>query len=44
LEAANLIGRLEDQGEHNLRGRTSTVRIWTRKVQQVSEAPFGALS
>jgi adenylate cyclase len=44
LEAANLIGRLEDQGEHNLRGRTSTVRIWTRKVQQVSEAPFEAHS
>ena len=42
--AAERLGRLEDQGEHNLRGRTSTVRIWTRKVQQVSEAPFGALS
>jgi adenylate cyclase len=45
LEAANLIRQLEDRGEHNLRGRTSTVRIWTRKVEQVSQAaPFRALS
>jgi adenylate cyclase len=43
--AAERIGRLEDLGEHNLRGRESPVRIWTRKVKQISEAaPFGALS
>jgi adenylate cyclase len=30
--AAERIGRLEDRGEHNLRGRASSVRIWTRKV------------
>jgi adenylate cyclase len=43
--AAERIGRLEDLGEHSLRGRTSPVRIWTRKVKQISEAaPFGALS
>jgi adenylate cyclase len=43
--AAERIGRLEDLGEHSLRGRASPVRIWTRKVKQVSEAaPFGALS
>jgi adenylate cyclase len=43
--AAERIGRLEDLGEHSLRGRASPVRIWARKVQQNSEAaPFGALS
>ena len=43
--AAERLGRLEDLGEHSLRGRASPVRIWTRKVKQVSEAaPFGALS
>jgi adenylate cyclase len=43
--AAERIGRLEDLGEHSLRGRASPVRIWTRKVKQFSEAaPFGALS
>ena len=40
--AAERIGRLEDLGEHSLRGRASPVRIWTRKVKQISEAaPFG---
>jgi adenylate cyclase len=43
--AAERIGRLEDLGEHSLRGRAIPVRIWTRKVKQISEAaPFGALS
>ena len=43
--AAERIFRLEDLGEHSLRGRASPVRIWTRKVKQISEAaPFGALS
>ena len=43
--AAERFGRLEDLGEHSLRGRASPVRIWTRKVKQISEAaPFGALS
>ena len=43
--AAERIGGLEDLGEHSLRGRASPVRIWTRKVKQISEAaPFGALS
>ena len=43
--AAERIGRLEDLGEHSLRGRESPVRIWTRKARQTSEAaPFGALS
>ncbi len=42
---AERIGRLEDRGEHSLRGRASSVRIWTRKVKQISEAAaFGALS
>jgi adenylate cyclase len=41
--AAERIGRLEDLGEHSLRGRTSPVRIWTQRVKQISEAaPFGA--
>jgi adenylate cyclase len=43
--AAERIGRFEDRGEHNLRGRTSAVRIWTRKVKQIREAaPLGAAS
>jgi adenylate cyclase len=43
--AAERIGRLENQGEHNLRGRTSPVRIWTRKVKPIREAaPLGAVS
>ena len=43
--AAERIGRLEDLGEHSLRGRASPVRIWTRKVKEISQAaPFGALS
>ena len=43
--AAERIGRLEDLGEHSLRGRASPVRIWTRKVKQISEAaPFATLS
>jgi adenylate cyclase len=36
--AAERIGRLEDRGEHNLRGRASPVRIWTRKVKGIREA------
>ena len=27
-----LVGQLEDQGEHNLRGRAGPVRVWTCKV------------
>jgi adenylate cyclase len=43
--AAERIGRFEDRGEHNLRGRTSAVRIWTRKVKPIREAaPLGAVS
>jgi adenylate cyclase len=43
--AAQRLGRLEDRGEHNLRGRASPVRLWTRKATQISEAaPFGAIS
>jgi adenylate cyclase len=43
--AAEQIGRFEDRGEHNLRGRTSAVRIWTRKAKQIREAaPLGAVS
>ena len=43
--AAERIGRLENLGEHSLRGRTSPVRIWTQRVKQISEAaPIGALS
>jgi adenylate cyclase len=43
--AAEQIGRFEDRGEHNLRGRTSAVRIWTRKVKPISEAaPLEAVS
>ncbi len=43
--AAERIGRLEDLGEHRLRGRASPVRIWTRKVKRISEAaPLEALS
>jgi adenylate cyclase len=43
--AAKRIGRLEDRGEHNLRGRASPVRIWTRKVTQRGEpTPVEAVS
>jgi adenylate cyclase len=42
--AAERIGRLEDRGEHSLRGRANPVRVWTRKVNHTSEAPSGALS
>jgi adenylate cyclase len=43
--AAERIGRLEDRGEHHLRGRTSAVRIWTRKIKPIPEAaPLGAVS
>ena len=35
--AAERIGRLEDRGEHNLRGRANPVRIWTRKVTRRRE-------
>jgi adenylate cyclase len=43
--AAERIGRFEDRGEHNLRGRTSAVRIWTRKIKPIREAaPLGAVS
>jgi adenylate cyclase len=43
--AAEQIVRFEDRGEHNLRGRTSAVRIWTRKVKQIRQgAPFGVAS
>jgi adenylate cyclase len=43
--AAERIGRLEDRGEHNLRGRASPVRVWTRKVKRILEAaPFEAVS
>ncbi len=30
--ASEIIARLEDQGEHSLRGRASPVRIWTRRM------------
>ena len=37
--------KLEDQGEHNLRGRASPVRVWTPKVERIREsAPFEAAS
>jgi adenylate cyclase len=43
--AAERIGRLEDRGEHNLRGRASPVRVWTRKAKRIREAaPFEAVS
>lgn len=31
-DAHEIMARLEDQGEHSLRGRASPVRIWTRKM------------
>jgi class 3 adenylate cyclase len=43
--AAERIGRLEDRGEHSLRGRSSPVRVWTRKAKRTREAaPFEAIS
>ena len=30
--ASEVMEQMEDQGEHNLRGRAGPVRIWTRKV------------
>ena len=30
--ASEVMGHMEDQGEHDLRGRTGPVRIWTRKI------------
>jgi len=30
--ASEVIGQMEDQGEHNLRGRAGPIRIWTRKM------------
>jgi adenylate cyclase len=43
--AAERIGRLEDRGEHNLRGRASPVRVWTRKAKRIREAaPFEVIS
>ena len=33
-EAARLIGQLQDQGEHTLRGRSMPVRVWTKMEQQ----------
>jgi adenylate cyclase len=42
---AERIGRLEDRGEHNLRGRANPVRLWTRKVEGIHKpAPFEAVS
>jgi adenylate cyclase len=43
--AAERTRKLEDQGEHNLRGRASPVRVWTPKVERIREsAPFEAAS
>jgi adenylate cyclase len=43
--AAERTRKLEDQGEHNLRGRASPVRVWTPKVERIREsAPFDAAS
>jgi adenylate cyclase len=43
--AAERISRLEDQGEHILRGRASPVRVWTSKVKWPQEpTPFAAIS
>jgi adenylate cyclase len=43
--AAERIGRLEDRGEYNLRGRASPVRVWTRKVTWIHEpTPVEAVS
>jgi adenylate cyclase len=42
---AERIGRLEDRGEHSLRGRANPVRLWTRKVEGIHKpAPFEAVS
>jgi adenylate cyclase len=43
--AAERIGQLEDRGEYSLRGRSSPVRVWTRKVKSASAAaPIEAVS
>ena len=43
--AAERTRKLEDQGEHNLRGRASPVRVWTPKVERIRKsAPFEAAS
>jgi adenylate cyclase len=43
--AAERTGPLGDQGEYNLRGRASPVRVWTRKVKCTrGTAPFEAES
>ena len=43
--AAERISRLEDRGEHSLRGRASPVRVWTSKVKWAHEpTPFEAVS
>ena len=36
--AVERLGRLEDLGEHNFRGRESPVRIWARKAKQIHKA------
>jgi adenylate cyclase len=30
--ASEVMEHMEDQGEHDLRGRTGPVRVWTRKI------------
>jgi adenylate cyclase len=37
--AAERIGRLEDRGEHTLRGRTNPVRLWTSKAKWIRQPP-----
>jgi adenylate cyclase len=43
--ATERIRRLEDQGEHSLRGRANPVRLWTQRVKRNQEpTPFEAIS
>jgi adenylate cyclase len=43
--ATERIRRLEDQGEHSLRGRANPVRLWTHRVKRNQEpTPFEAIS
>jgi adenylate cyclase len=43
--AAERVARLDDRGEHSLRGRTNPVRVWTAKANQARAAePFEAAS